>query len=120
MFDSSDTFDDRVVNGMGQPYGPILAKMLHDEVKSRLENKSHDRDDGFHRITAILGAAADYVDAIVEGKGPDAARVVRLETALRFYAENSNYDDGETVYDKVAPVMADNGEKARIALETKE
>ncbi len=111
--------DDRVVNGFNEPYGPILSKTLRDEIESREANDNGGNFDDYCRVTCILEAAADYVEAVVEGKGPDADRIARLEAALRFYAENANYDDGATVYDRVAPVMMDGGEKARHALETK-
>lgn len=75
----SDT-DDRIVNSEGAPFGPILAGMLRAEQVLCFASKDADK---WFRLGALLDMAAGYVEAVVEGKGPDAARVAKLEAALR-------------------------------------
>lgn len=71
--------DDRIVNSEGAPFGPILAKMLREEQRSCFASKDADR---WFRLGAVFDMAAGYIEAVVEGKGPDSARIARLEAAL--------------------------------------
>lgn len=88
--------DDRIVNSEGAPFGPILAGILRDELESVREDA--ETSDAY-RLAAILDMAAGYIEAVVEGKGPDSARIARLEAALR---------DAADLLDGAAYVFADH------------
>lgn len=95
--------DDRIVNSEGQPYGPILAGILRDELESVRENAETSEA---YRIAAILDMAAGYVEAVVEGKGPDATRIARLEAALRGLMHEDGALNGNPATDTPAEAAA--------------
>ncbi len=71
-------------------------------------------------MTYESGSWSMRMKALKEGSdnriGQLEERVKQLESALRFYADNSNYSDvqfGSTVY---SAVEADAGERARVTL----
>ncbi len=104
--------DCRTIDANGNPFGPMLAKMLHEAEESVVDHPDFNER---CRLSSLIAQAAAFIDAVNEGATTSAASA-DLAAAVRAYKtatdarEDRHYDEDQSAEARAEFVRLCNAE----------